>query len=102
MRTRPTAGQWIWQWLRSRKTPPGISSRVCYLLAARLGDRKRAEGEIAQALQLSPGETTDLRSTWPARPGPSRFLTQPLQTCCGNSIVSPTWRTLAVILALDN
>ena len=29
---------------------------VAYI-AARLGDRKRAEDEIAQALQLSPGET---------------------------------------------
>jgi tetratricopeptide (TPR) repeat protein len=34
---------------------------VAYI-AARLGDRKRAEDEIAQALQLSPGETKVIRS----------------------------------------
>jgi tetratricopeptide (TPR) repeat protein len=33
---------------------------VAYI-AARLGDRKRAEDEIAQALQLSPGETKVIR-----------------------------------------
>lgn len=34
---------------------------VAYI-AARLGDRKRAEDEIAQALQMSPGETKVIRS----------------------------------------
>jgi hypothetical protein len=44
------------------KPPLRVSSRVVAYIAARFGDRKRAEDEIAQALQLSPGETKVIRS----------------------------------------
>ena len=62
---------------------------VAYI-AARLGDRKRAEDEIAQALQSSPAETKVIRSavlTYEAlgqRTGPSRCLPGHPRNCCTN------------------
>jgi Flp pilus assembly protein TadD len=50
--------------LTTRKENPRLGYPRGYVayIAARLGDRKRAEDEIAQALQLSPGETKVIRS----------------------------------------
>src|SRR5260370_36350978 len=77
MPTRPTAAPWIWQWLRSRTPPPGYPRGYVAYIAARLGDRKRAEDEIAQALQLSPRGAKVIRSavlTYEALGQPDRAI----------------------------
>jgi hypothetical protein len=57
---------------------------------------------IFLVFQGHPQRSKNLRSAPRAGTGRSRFWTQPPHTCCGNSIVSPTWRTLGRILALNN